>query len=435
MKLTITAAALATLAGSVPAAAQMTGYGQSNQQPMQQTPEIPMPYQPSQTADQSKQQKQQPQAGGIQPSKHALKVLVDLQNAVKAKDTANIPAKIAAAQAAAQTKEDRYLIGELELDAAIDAKDNAAAAAAIDAMAATGVSTPAKTAKLYKGIGELFYQAKQYDKAVAAFSRSAALDPQDYDLLDLIGESYNAAGQKEQASTAFLKSIQARSAAGQKAQELIYKKALQLAYDARSPNTIDIARQWIAAYPSATAWNDTVGIYRDLNRPDTEGTIDLLRLLRANNALSTPSEYALYVADAAEQLNYNEAQAALDAGIAAHVIDPSNGNFASMISILRSKQKATAADLQAAVKMSPTPVNLLRIGDRYYGMGDYSQAADIYRQVLTKPGADKDVANLHLGMALARSGDKAGATAALNSVAGANSGIAKLWLLYVQTHA
>jgi hypothetical protein len=58
----------------------------------------------------------------------------------------------------------------------------------------------------------------------------------------------------------------------------------------------------------------------------------------------------------------------------------------------------------------------------------------VYRQVLSKPGADKDVANLHLGMALARAGDKAGATAALKAVGGSRGDIAKYWLVYVQQH-
>ena len=95
----------------------------------------------------------------------------------------------------------------------------------------------------------------------------------------------------------------------------------------------------------------------------------------------------------------------------------------------------TAADLDTALKSSPNAVNTLRIGDRFYAMGNYSRAADVYRQALTKPGADKDVTNLHLGMALARSGDKAGATAALKSVTGSRADIAKLWLVYVQQHA
>jgi hypothetical protein len=68
-------------------------------------------------------------------------------------------------------------------------------------------------------------------------------------------------------------------------------------------------------------------------------------------------------------------------------------------------------------------------------MGDYSHAADVYRQVLAKPGVDKDVANLHLGMALAKGGDKAGAAAALHAVGGSRADIAKYWMVYVQQHA
>jgi Flp pilus assembly protein TadD len=77
---------------------------------------------------------------------------------------------------------------------------------------------------------------------------------------------------------------------------------------------------------------------------------------------------------------------------------------------------------------------LLRIGDRYYAMGDYAKAADLYRMAMGKPGVDGAVANLHLGMALARSGDKAGATTALNAVTGPRADIAKFWLAYVNQH-
>jgi TolA-binding protein len=74
---------------------------------------------------------------------------------------------------------------------------------------------------------------------------------------------------------------------------------------------------------------------------------------------------------------------------------------------------------------------MLRIGDRFAVMGNYGRAAEIYRDVI-KAGGDQNLANLHLGMALARSGDKAGAEAALEAVAGDRAEIAKYWLLYVQ---
>jgi len=106
--------------------------------------------------------------------------------------------------------------------------------------------------------------------------------------------------------------------------------------------------------------------------------------------------------------------------------------FRDTIAALKSKPKATAADLAAASKTAMSGMALLRIGDRYYAMGDYQKAVELYRQAAGKPGVDKNVANLHIGMALARAGDKAGATAALNAVSGDRAEIAKFWQLYVQ---
>jgi TolA-binding protein len=73
--------------------------------------------------------------------------------------------------------------------------------------------------------------------------------------------------------------------------------------------------------------------------------------------------------------------------------------------------------------------------DAYYGYGDYSKAAELYRAALGKSGVDKDLANLRLGMSLARAGDKAGATAALNAAGGAQAEVAKFWLAYLATKA
>src|SRR6476659_2198927 len=89
----------------------------------------------------------------VKPSSKAFKAILDLQTAVKAKDVANIPARVAAAQAVATTKEDHYLIAQLQLQAAVAANDNAAISSAVDAMAASGFLDGAKAADLYIGLG------------------------------------------------------------------------------------------------------------------------------------------------------------------------------------------------------------------------------------------------------------------------------------------
>jgi len=367
----------------------------------------------------------------VKPSSKALKAIIELQTAVNKNDTANIPAKVAAAQAVASTKDDRYLIGQLQLKAALAAKDNAATTAAIDTIAASGYLDAAKIAELYVSLGSTMYNNKQYPQAVAAFQKAAAANPSNPEATTLLGEALFAQGQKAEAVSAFQRAVQARVAAGQKPDEALIKRAVGVAYEAQSPAAVDLARQWVAAYPSNASWSDAIAIYRNLSHPDIEGTLDLLRLMNAMGALKGAGEYGLYARAASEQNNFNEAQAVLDAGIAAKVVNPTSAEFRDLVGGLKTKPKATAADLAAATKSAQSGMALLRIGDRYYAMGDYAKAVELYKMSMGKPGVDTAVANLHIGMALTRAGDKAGATAALNAVTGPRAEIAKFWLAYL----
>lgn len=371
----------------------------------------------------------------VTPSKGALKAIIDLQDTVNKNDYANVPAKVAAANAVASTKEDKYLIGQMQLKAAVTAKDSAGETAAIDEIANSGFLDPSKSTELYLSLGSTLYNNKQYPQAAAAFQKAATLDPHNTEATSLLGEALFAQGQKAQAAAAFQRAIQASVAAGQKPDEKLLKRAVGIAYDSNSPAAVDLSRQWVAAYPGPESWRNSIAIYRNLNHPDIEGTLDLLRLMQATGSMSQSEDYTLFARAAAEQNNFNEAQAVLDAGIAAKTVNPADPNVKDLVAGLKAKPKATAADLAAATKSAVNGMALLRIGDRYYGMGNYAKAVELYRMAMSKPGVDAAVANLHIGMALARAGDKAGATTALNAVTGPRADIAKYWLTYVNQHA
>jgi tetratricopeptide (TPR) repeat protein len=157
--------------------------------------------------------------------------------------------------------------------------------------------------------------------------------------------------------------------------------------------------------------------------------------LQAAGALRQADDYAVFIVDAADQNNFNEAQEVLDAGIAAKAIDPSSQTFRSLVAEMKARPKATAADLAEATRTAANGTALLHIGDRYYSMGNYAKAVELYKMSLGKAGVDPSVANLHIGMALARQGDKAGATAAFNAVTGPRADVAKYWLIYVNQKA
>jgi len=416
MKPTVsTALALVIAASAAPAAAQYGSYGSSP------------PQLPAQTTSQAA-----PGAtkATIQPSKKAVKAIVDLQTAVTNKDVANIPAKLAAAQAVAETKEDRYLIARLQLQAAAGANDNAAMETAIAAVAASNYLDAARLSDLYVALGGTYYKGKLYPQAAAAFQKALAINPQNRDAGTMTAEALLGAGQKAEAAVAFQRLIQARSAGGQKPEENLFKRAVAVAYEAKSPAAIDLARQWVAAYPTPSSWSDSIAIYRNLNLGDAEATLDLLRLKQTLGILSAP-EYAALAGAATDQLIFDEAQSVLDAGLAAKKIDPASASGRDLIGVLKVKAKPTAADLGEAMKIAANGKALMRIGDNYAALGDYAHAVEAYKLAMGKPDGDLAVANLHIGMALARSGDKAGAAAALNAVTGPRAEIAKYWLTYL----
>ena len=70
--------------------------------------------------------------------------------------------------------------------------------------------------------------------------------------------------------------------------------------------------------------------------------------------------------------------------------------------------------------------------DAYLGYGEYAKAAALYKTALSKGGVDADLVNTRLGFALGKSGDKAGAEAALKAVSGApRNQLAKYYLVWL----
>ncbi len=88
--------------------------------------------------------------------------------------------------------------------------------------------------------------------------------------------------------------------------------------------------------------------------------------------------------------------------------------------------------MEAKAKAGANGRIALNTGDAYLGMGNWAKAIELYKVAMTKGGVDADVVNTHLGIALANSGDKAGAKAAFAAVKTApRTDIASLWTVYL----
>lgn len=362
----------------------------------------------------------------------------ELVAAYEAKDAAAISAKSAAAHAAAKTPEEHFLAAQIDLKAAAEAKNEPAMGAALEAMIGTGAFPQEQLGSAYTTLGKVRYNAKQYPQAIAAFQKAVELQPGNSEAVALLAQARSVGATPAEAVADLQKAIVQQTASGGKAPEDLYKRAISMAYKAKLPTTPDISRQWVAAYPSPTNWRDAIGIYRNMNNVDDLGTLDLFRLARAAKAMKGEDDYDRYAYAALSKGYPAEAKAVLDEGIAAGAVDANKSPFKEMIQQAKTKstgEEATLDGIAAKALAGGTAKNAQTTGDLLYGYGRYDKAAEVYRAALKKPGADAPLINLHLGMALARAGDKAGATAALNAVTGTRTEIAKYWLAYLATMA
>ena len=82
----------------------------------------------------------------------------------------------------------------------------------------------------------------------------------------------------------------------------------------------------------------------------------------------------------------------------------------------KSRQEGSLAPTEARAKSANDGKLAALTGEAYYGQGNYAKAAELYRLALQKGGVDANEVNTRLGIALAASGDKAGAKAAFEAV-------------------
>jgi len=362
----------------------------------------------------------------------------ELVAAYEAKDAAATSAKSAAAHAAAKSPEEHFLASQIDLKVAAEAKNEPAMGAALETMIGTGVFPPDQLASAYITLGKVRYNAKQFPQATTAFQKAVELQPGNTEAVALLAQARSVNATPAEAVADLQKAIVQQTSSGGKAPEELYKRAISTAYKAKLASATDISRQWVAAYPSPTNWRDAIGIYRNMNTIDEQGTLDLFRLARAAKAMTGEADYDRYAYAALMKGYPGEAKAVLDEGIAANAVDPKKSPFKEMIQQANSKatgEEATLDGLASKAIAGGTAKNAQTTGDLLYGYGRWDKAAEVYRAALKKPGADASLINLHLGMALARAGDKAGATAALNAVTGARADIAKYWLAYLATQA
>ncbi|MEA3050902.1 MAG: hypothetical protein QOG84_2738 [Sphingomonadales bacterium] len=363
--------------------------------------------------------------------------LAPAQKAVTAKDWAAAQAALPAAQAAAQGPDAKYVVGQFILQIGIGTNNEAMQAQAVDALIASGGAQPSEMPNLYRNQAALALRATPPNpgKAEAAYAKLIELVPNDPDTLVNLAKLKNDLRKPQEAVALLDRAIDTKRAAGQPVDETWYKYGLKIAYDNRlGPQAVKFSRGLVSAYPTKENWRDSLLVYRDYGNLDAAGKLDLLRLMRVSKALAGERDWYDYAATVNDAGFPGEAKAVLDEGITLHMVDPKKQAFAEILRLSSARivgDRASLTGESARAMAASTGASALKIGDAYYGYGDYAKAIELYRAAQSKGGVDSSTVQLRLGMALAMSGDRAGAETALRAVTGSRADLAAYWLAWL----
>jgi len=397
-------------------------------------------------------QKKKDEKPGPKMSPEALKAAQAAQTALAAKDVATAEPAIVQLETIGKSDDEKYFaaamrynLEQIKIQNARTANPNAPVdetvlARPIEALMASPNTPPAEKGKLAYQRGLLAYNSKQFPVAVQFFEQAKQFGYSDPNLVIQTAQAKVGGGDVAGGLNDLQTAVQQMNASGQKAPEDIYRYGIARANQAKLPTTMTWLQSYVSAYPTPKNWRDVVVTYglssNSIAKLDDSQKIDLFRLLRANKALADQNDYLEYADDVQRRGLPAEALAVIKEGQAAGKIPASNTLAKTMVTEATRQVAAEGSLAPLKTKANAAATGKLAAGtaDAYLGQENYTEAAALYRVALQKGGVDADEVNTHLGIALAKSGDKAGAKVAFDAVKGApRAGIAGLWNAYLAT--
>jgi tetratricopeptide (TPR) repeat protein len=366
---------------------------------------------------------------------------VAAQAAIAKNDWAAAKAAVDAAEPEMKTGDDQYIMGQLTLQIAQKGGQQDLFPKAVNLMIDSGKAPPEQIGQLQMVKAKIAYQAKDYPTAETSLLAAQAAGSTDPDLVPVLVSSQHEENKDMVALQTLNAAIDKQVAANQPVPEAWYQRGIAIGYGSKAgPDkaaiqgiTADLAKKWVSAYPTKSNWRDSLIIYRDSSKLDPDTEIDLYRLLYSTGGMKGERDYMDYVL--ATYLRYpGEAQMVLKAGTGSGQVNPAGKNATEIKGIVDAKVPADKASLTGAGKSASAAANgkiAQNTGDAFLGYGQWPQAIEMYKLALQKGGVDANVVNVRLGMALAKSGDAAGAKAAFGAVTGPRKALADLWVVYV----
>jgi len=331
-----------------------------------------------------------------------------------------------------------YLVNEILAIAYIQSGNYAKGTAAWEASLATG-QIPAEQAKeRIKQLAGVYYQSKNYPKAIEyaqRYTKEAGPDP---DMQVLVGQSYYLQKNYKGAAEVLTATVKAQEAARRNPEKQWLELLMSAQYELGQNDAMQATMEkLILLYPDPKYWKDFVSLSERSLRGNTHTELDVMRLKYVSGLMTTDREYTQMAEIALQEGLPSEAKLVLEKGNSAGVLgQPANKEREGRLLALAAKQaEADVKTLGAGVaeaQKQPKGDALVKFGEAYWSMGDNEKAIELINAGIAKGVDNKDDAQLRLGIAHISAGRRAQALDAFKSItAGSQSEkVANLWKIH-----
>lgn len=291
-----------------------------------------------------------------------------------------------------------------------------------------------------KTLAQLYFQVKEYKKSAEWAKKSLERSPNDESMGQLLAQAYYLMEDFPSAATAMTKVVRNAERAGRKPQENWLQIVLSSHFKANNKDGVAAAlKDMVRYYPNEEYWENLLDIYRRKNSSDDRLVLGYYRLMENVGALKDRGDIV------------EMAQLAMDAGVpgeAEQIVERNiqNGTLKSddkteqgrYERLLNSAKKQASADRASLAQLAKEAEKSTQgqadvaLGHAYLSYGQYDEAIAAIERGLKKGGVtDVDEAQILLGIALLKKGQKEQARRAFNAVKDDSkwSDLSDLWVI------
>ena len=337
-----------------------------------------------------------------------------------------------------RTPAENLTIDRMRGAAAARAGDPQTAIKSFEAVLASGRLSGAEQGQMTEQIAYQYAQLKDWPRTREWAAKARAMPGTNGAELDKLLAFVNAqSGDFAAVARDAQAAVEAAEKAGRRPDEAdLLRLADALRRTGNTAGQAAVLEKLITHYPKREYWQIVLGRVQARPGFSQRLAVDVLRLKRQTKTLDSADEYVEMTQLLLQDGQAAEARAVVDEGFGAGLLG--KGEQAERQQRLRAlaTQRATsaAADLASAeqgLADDKSGDTLVRIGMGYSGLGQHDKAVALIQQGIKKGSLRlPQQAQLHLGIALARAGQKDRAAQAFRAVGGTDGAaeLARLWL-------